>query len=90
MRIKDRGVLRRIAELVRFRLKVITTYEATAWYWLLRLGKRPIGGAVPQFGCWHATAVDTVQIVAIQPWSLWFSSNARQSYSSRRDFAAVS
>jgi hypothetical protein len=26
-----------------------------------------IGGATLQFGCWHATAVDTVQIVAIQP-----------------------
>ena len=35
-----------------------------------------IGGSAPQFGCWNATLLDTVQVVAIQPWSLWFRSNA--------------
>jgi hypothetical protein len=29
-----------------------------------------------QFGCWDATALDTVQIVATRRWSVWYRSNA--------------
>ena len=60
------GVPRRIAELVRFWPKPVKRYSYTnfAPAALLLAERESLEGA-PQFGCWNATALDTVQIVAI-------------------------
>jgi len=65
-----------LAGVVRFHTKPLTAYDTLRWGPRGRGPAALIGGSAPQFGCWNATLLDTVQVVAIQPWSLWFRSNA--------------
>jgi hypothetical protein len=65
-----------VAGLVRLRAKPVTTYDTLLWGSPAQGRGALIGGTAPQFGCWNATLLDTVQVVAIQRWSLWFPSNA--------------
>ena len=60
---------------MRFRGNWIRLYAAETCPLPLSHTPASIGVTAPQFGCWDATALDTVQIVAIEPTEVWCRSN---------------
>ena len=60
---------------MRFRVNWLTLYSAEACGLLPHHTPALIGVTTQQFGCWDATALDTVQIVAIKPTTVWCCSN---------------
>ncbi len=60
---------------MRFRGNWLTLYTTEVCSLLLQHASALIGVTAQQFGCWDATALDTVQIVAIKPIDVWCCSN---------------
>ena len=60
---------------MRFRGNWLTLYTTEVCSLLLQHTPALIGVTTQQFGCWDATALDTVQIVAMKPITVWYCSN---------------